>query len=399
MDKEQMIHFDHLERLIASTFAHIVAFARQATEYYGSWTHRLKDTFRSEPSKNKIVELIRKNLEEIRNGCDMLMLLKISSLERKVSDMSVHVGEIRKDGLTTSFNVSEARREVSKVQLSWNISHLTELRRLLNVPERSDHTNLDHYKKILMQTLFGRAASGTRHIRPRQITMDLLTHDADFASWWQSKKSCMFLAGGSNFDQPSGSVDLNWISLAAVLVAEEARRRNYNTAVYLAQTDFTVNRRRRSTNWAIIASLIYQIAQMHENLLTNKFDTIQEIVSAAAWKSSSAKDFMEHVDTLFLEILGEFPADQEIYLIIDRLDKCQCAEEEDESCDAHSNMLYYMEGLLRIAADAPCCLKIFLSVNASQLHRGDRKEIVLNSKQREALLWKNDWSQATEDVY
>ncbi|KAF1818381.1 uncharacterized protein K489DRAFT_97079 [Dissoconium aciculare CBS 342.82] len=401
-DPEQTRHFQKLMELIASTFFHIVQFARQATEYYGSVKQRWKDTLRSEPTKNKTIEKIRKNLQEIRWVCDMLMILKMDALQRNLSDMRTDVGSMRIDVSGTYKEAITSSDRILKAQSSWNAAHLTELRRLLNVPAHGDHTNLEHYKKILLQILFdGSPSTGTRHVRPKEITMDLLRQDSDFNEWWQSKKSCMFLAGGSNFEEKSGSVDLNWISLAAVLVVEAARKHNPKTAVYLAQTSFTVTKRKRSANWAILANIIYQLAEMHEDLLRSKLDTIQSAVLDAAWRSSNAETFMNHVHPLLVDILKAFSTDDEIIIVIDRLDKSQCAWEDDDECDSHTNMLYYMEGLLRIAADAHCRIKIFLTVDAARLRRTDRRTIVLPlaRNQKEALLLKKEWCQVTEEVF
>ncbi|KAF2209165.1 hypothetical protein CERZMDRAFT_91412 [Cercospora zeae-maydis SCOH1-5] len=143
-----------------------------------------------------------------------------------------------------------------------------------------------------------------------------------------------------------------------------------------------------------MASLLYQIAQMHGDLLRSEVDKLKAAVRSAAWKDDAVDQFMEEMHDLLVQTLSCFPVDEKIHIVIDRLD--QCAWKEDEEDQWYAEMRLAVEWLLCVAAEAPCQLKILLTVDAASSKRLEKSKSALSKKERRALLLKADWCQETE---
>jgi hypothetical protein len=247
--------FERLEGLILSTFYLTVRFSRETTEYYSSRWRRVKDTMKPDQTNNATLNEIRKNAFEIRNECEVLMLIRIDSLHKKLEGISI--GQANADA------------QLKQAKESSDARYLAELRPILGVQDASPHLHLEKYKTLLISALFS-GNLRSRHYRPKEISMELLREDVDFNNWWESTKSCVLLAGGTNFVDEHSSGTLNWLSYGAVLAVEELRQQNRNCAFFLAQTRSWVQSKRRCTLRQILLYLINQIAAMHSDLLRSR---------------------------------------------------------------------------------------------------------------------------------
>ena len=227
--------------------------------------------------------------------------------------------------------------------------------------------------------------------------MELLRADGEFRRWWDSRTSCLLLAGGTNFLNESASGSLNWLSLAAIAAVHELRQQQRHVAFYLSQTTWTVTARTRRPIRKAMASIIYQIAEMHDDLLRSKIDIIKSAVGSLAWNSEDADQTMELMHRLLLDIFSVFPREEEIVIVLDRLD--QLAWNEDEDGSREPEMRHAIEWLVCVAAKVSCCVQVLVTVDAGGSRRLEKTRDALDLPQhdRKALLLKAEWCQATED--
>jgi hypothetical protein len=95
-------------------------------------------------------------------------------------------------------------------------------------------------------------------------------------------------------------------------------------------------------------------------------------------------------------LLEAFPPEEVINIVIDRLDECECAWGRTQS-ETHTNMMHYLEGLVRIAAESQCCLKVLITVDAARLRQVKEGSVTRNAKEKKVLLLKNEWCQEIDD--
>lgn len=378
--------FKRLEKLILTAFSLVVQFAKEAAVYYKHRSRRIKDIFRTQQAKDKILADIRRTLNEVRNEGDILMLARLTSLQLKVDEMSISVERIHVQSNKAGFQLTRA-------QTSYDTRHLADLREILGVREQSVHTDLAKYKALLTAAFF--KGQHSKHCHARKVSMELLRADDDFDTWWKSPKSRLLLAGGVNFDDDHTSGSLNWLSYGAVLAVEELRRQKRNVAFFLAQTGLTVNRRKRCSSREIIATLVYQIAEMHDDLLRSKVDKLKAAVKSPAWRLNS-NAFMAEMQDVLRDVFSAFPSGEEIYIVIDRLDQCSW-EFDDGSGDSYLGLRHAIERLLSVAAKAFCHVKVLLTVDATASQKLAKTKSALSSKERKALLLKAEWCQTRDE--
>lgn len=404
--KDDLVSFERLEALVMTTFCQIIKLARETAEYYSSKSRRIKDAMLPEQKKNANLIDVRNTLCEIRNECDILMLTRITTLHQKLEAISVDVRKTRVESAHAGSQLRRARE-------SSDTSHLAELRQILGVQELSANVNVKKYKSLLASAFFSGSALRSKYCRPKKISMELLRGEGEFDKWWASSKSCLLLAGGSNFVDDHSSGSLNWLSYGAILAIEELRLQDRNVAFFLAQTSWSVNERKRCTIRQIIVNLIYQISAMHDDLLRSKIDRLKAAVQSAAWNENNGDAFWLKAQPLLLEIFSTFSCEEEIFIVVDRLDQCAWSEYEDEyeededdsspssssssSSPTGLDMCHAIEELLHIAAEAHCHVKILLTMDAASSQKVARGRSRMSKKERKVLLLKAEWCQATDE--
>lgn len=377
-----------LERLLTETFVLVIVFAREATQYYGSRTRRLKDTLVPERIKSATLIQIRGHLEKVRDQCDTLMLTHISSLQRKVDDMRLQLDLITTEVVRTRLDVRHSNTAASQ-------SHESRLRKMLGVDAKSGNTGSSALASLetLIHESFSRLQSATEH--PKPTSMALLQTNAEFSRWWGSQTSCLLVAGGVNWLEESSTGSLNWLSLAALKVIQELQGQHKNVAHYLVQPKFVVSKSNRRSLRDVMANLIFQIALMREDHLRSELDGLEAIVKGAAWNNNDTDDFMDAIHDLLPSILSAFPPDSQLWIIIDRLDKCSWSDEyELKDIDFQTAL----DRLLQVLSEATCCIKVFLVVDAPcarKLHP-ERSGLPLSRRQKRCLILKSEWRQETE---
>lgn len=378
--------YERLERLVATTFADVIRFARQATEYYSSGRQRIKVAFKPE---NDALGQVRKGLSRIREECDIFML-------QQIDELRLEVGNIRVQLETTRAGVHRTERNVLTQINSADTLYLAELRGLLGLKEMSPHIDLVSYGEVLREH-FSAENLYLKHSHPREVSMQLLSGDDDFHLWWDAETSCVLLAGGSNCTEDNSTGTLNWLSMGAVLAVEQLRTKGKNIAYFLVQPDYSSQ---RCPLRSVLASLLYQLAEMHDNRLRSRLDRIQYFISRPCWRrmepANGDKELMEGMYDVLVDVFSAFMPEDEINIVVDRLDRCELDSSDDlEAPDTVRNVL---EMLLRVTTKAKCRIKVLLTIDAWCSRKVLRQNLMyLRPKERKRLRIKADWAQEIID--
>ncbi|PPJ51253.1 hypothetical protein CBER1_08182 [Cercospora berteroae] len=363
---------DRLQDLIADVFGLVVKFARETTDYFSSRRQRWKDAVSPGKVKMQTMSRIRRQLGQVKQESDTLLLQDISKMKQTIDDMSVR--------LRSTQSIALAHKS------SADGEYLASIRRTLGIKVEEPYTfntDLERYKVIL-----GRAFHNRRAIirAPMETSLHLLTEDADFAQWLTKQESSLLLLGGQNWHR-FDSKDLVWLSEGSVLLAESLRSQLSDTqkvAWFLCQTDWTMTDRKKCSVQDVMASLIYQIVLMHADKLRDYHDQVQRVVEGSDWRSDSAEKAFGAFAGLLANIIAHFDDNFSLTIILDRLDQCRWHDEPDQE---GWNMRFAVEGFLEVMEAVQCCVKFMIVVDTAAAMQ------LSSYASRKRLVMKQNWQQ------
>jgi hypothetical protein len=370
---EESKALEQLEKLLTETFALVIIFAREATQYYASRTQRLKEALM--PKSSTLVQ-IRDHLKKVREQCDILMLAQIASLHTKLDDMSLVL--------------HQTARWMRQSNLAASQLHKSNLRKLLSIDPKSTNTGSDALDALgsLLQNVFSRRQSAGA--RPESISLDLLKANEEFAGWWEAQKSCLLLAGGINRRSGRSAGTLNWLSEGALLTIHELREQHKNVAYYLVQSTPIVGNTHERSLRDVMAELIFQIATMREDGFRSELDSLETLVNSSVWNENDAHEFLEAARKLLLMVFSTFTAQCEVWIVIDRLDQCSWSDNDRTNGD---DIQTGLKTLLSVISEVTCCVKILVTVDAAFADGFEEHGPPLLERERECLMLKPQWRQ------
>jgi hypothetical protein len=367
---------EQLEKLLTETFALVIIFAREATQYYTSRSQRWKETLVPDRLKSGTIVQIRDHLKKVREQCDILMLAQIASLHTKLDDMSIVLHQ------TASWM---RQSNVAASQL-----HESNLRKLLGIDPKSTNTGSEALDSVgsLLQNSFSRRQSIGAH--PESTSLDLLKGDAEFSGWWEAQNSRLFLAGGTNWRPGSSTGTLNWLSEGALLMIKDLQDQRKRVAYYLVQSTPLIGKSHRRSLKDVITNLIFQIAVMREDGFRSELDSLETLVDSLVWNGSNTGGFLEAARSLLLRIFSTFTTQCQVWIVIDRLDQCSWSDDDDKD---EADVRTALETLLSVISGVACCVKILITVDAPFADRFDKRGPALSRREREYLMLKPQWRQ------
>jgi hypothetical protein len=373
---EESRSLEQLEKLLTETFALVIIFAREATQYYASRSQRWKETFVPDRFKSGTIVQIRDHLKKVREQCDILMLAQIASLHTKLDDMSIVLHQ------TASW--------MRQSNAAATLLHESNLRKLLSIGSKSTNTGtdaLDSLGSLLRRSFPRRRPIG---VHPEPPSLDLLKVDTEFSGWWETQNSHLFLAGGMNWQPGRSAGTLNWLSEGALLVIKELREQRSQVAYYLVQSTPLIGKTHRRSLRDVIAELVFQIAVMREDGFRGELDSLETLVNGSAWNEDSADRFLEAARDLLLRILSTFTAQCEVWIVMDRLDQCSWSDDDERDED---DVRTALATLLSVISEVSCCIKILVTVDAPFVDRFEKHGPPLSRRERECLMVRPQWRQ------
>ena len=143
---------------------------------------------------------------------------------------------------------------------------------------------------------------------------------------------------------------------------------------------------RRPPLQELMAYLLYQIVVSSPELIQTGSHLIETAISRDEWKDINEEIALEAMRACLMDLLGLFPADEEITLVLDRVDRC-CYDDE-----ALSGQVLLMQ-LLNFVLEAHCILKILVVASSTSWKiREDQRER-LRRKGGRYFVDKLDWHQ------
>lgn len=373
-----------LQRLIAVTFAGVIQFAREVTSYYSSKRNRYVSAFKPEREQMRTLNEIRSNLRQIRNECDIFMIQEIKDLRLEVGKMSAQLK-------TVDSGVQQTKTHLLVHMNSEDTTYLSNLRTQLNVNARSPHLDLKQYR-FLLEEEFSPENLQLKHDHPRATSIELLEGDSSFSDWSRSDESRLLLLGGTNVEDSVGYH--NWMSIGAVLVVERLQEEQKKVAYFLTQPSHSSSS--AANLQSMVASILYQLALIHPTRLRSNSWMLQSLINSPDWNDDGDfKKLLEQIEQTFEAVLGDFENNDEVYIVVDRLDQCDWGENRVDSFWKLRDVLY---ALLQIVTHASCVVKILLTVDAWSSRRYEQRKLAgLSSRQKKRLLIKADWVQEIEE--
>ena len=366
-----------MKELIAKVFAEVIVFARETTEYYHSKSRRFKDAVLPASRRSDTMSKIRKHLGQIREESEVLMLERIEGMSNTIEQLNRQVGSVH---LAVRTNKSSADH-----------AHLADLRRRIGVKDSSINRDTKTYKERLSDAF---SSPSDKHGTPSEITWALFEEDNLFAQWLHSEQSCFILLGGINLDAFDCKT-LNWVSFGSTLVVERLQKQDECVAYFYCQTDWTVHTQSRRSLQQVMASIVYQIACCHEDLLRSKTDSIEAAMRSKAWNETLNDDVvLECMAGLLLELLSAFGKDRPLTIVLDRLDQCRWNEGPGQE---GFKLECALEWLLEVVKGADCLVKILVVVDSHPALklRGPSEQYAKRAKGR--LLFRPDWTHELEE--
>lgn len=371
---EEVEALEQLEKLLTGTFALVVIFAREATQYYASRTRRLKDIFAPDRLKSGTFVQIRDHLKRISEQCNILSLAQMESLHKK-TDSIIQFTAGRGDLRPKSAAIGACE---------------SKLRIMLRIGTKSTNASpeaLDSLGSLLRDTFSGRHFGNES---PEPMSLSLLKADIAFSGWRETENSRLFLTGGINWRSEASTGTLNWLSESALLVIKKLREENKDVAYYLVQTTTRISMAHRRSLRDLMANVIFQVALMCDDSLGSQLDNVETLVNSSVWAENDADVFMEASRNLLLRIFSTFEPQRQIWIVIDRLDKCGWSDDDDmDEMDA----MTALESLLSIVSEVACCVKILVTVDAQFARTFEYAGPPLLRRARQCLMLKPQWRQ------
>lgn len=154
-----------------------------------------------------------------------------------------------------------------------------------------------------------------------QMTSELLESNDAYQDWLKCSPSTLLVFegvtadGGRARESPSSSC---WLSPAVFHIRH--RLQSKSIAFYTCQPDY---REKKTTSRLVISSLVCQLLRWKPQVLRNKVKELTAIVKSEDWNSENARIAIPRQFELLKKVLSLLPADEEMTLILDRLDLCR----------------------------------------------------------------------------
>lgn len=108
----------------------------------------------------------------------------------------------------------------------------------------------------------------------------------------------------------------------------------------------------------LMACLLYQLRESRPDLVQDGSHRIETAISSEAWQDADEQIALEAMRACMLSLPGLFDANEEITLVLDRVNKCCSANE------LVNGQVLLMQ-LMKLVMAAPCVLKILVVTSAT----------------------------------
>jgi hypothetical protein len=314
---ERVRRTDSLRLLIVEVFELVILFCREAIAYFAQKLRRLAKAF--SPLKLKNLTRLRMKLSEIQKECTFAALEELADTRRQLRKVQEQLRRIEDTGDDTNSRMRESQAWAKKTSSQAKEPYMFDLKKRLGLDRYEDASS---HMVARYKTLLGNEFSGHRkkHKSARQLTPELLRQEHVFSSWTERADSTVLVLGGKNWLDDT-TIQLNWLSYASVYMVESVRQSTLLLS-WFCQTAYTVNRRKRRSFPEILRSFIYQLVEQRSKYVQPQLDEISEAMESADWRSEDCSIAFDAMVEYLASLLKAFEKDDEIVIVLDRLDQC-----------------------------------------------------------------------------
>ncbi|KAL8919901.1 MAG: hypothetical protein Q9172_004749 [Xanthocarpia lactea] len=341
---------------VSKVYGQVILFAREATKYFDAKPLvRIMKAFTSPAplAVDKVVQDLHRCLAEVNAEMGFLLHGRVLHISNQNDDLRKLSNDIKKQNEELKAEVKGLRAQNDHV-----INQNEELKaegkglraQLASMEEakaiemaRTDDENLDSLCRVLggdpeehrdpnlrrrtLESAFPEALGNLDITRDwsasfHQMTAELLESNTAYQDWLKSSASSLLVFEGAT--APEGEARQSsssscWLSPAVVHVHHRFQSEGKSIAFYTCQPDY---REKKTTSRLVISSLVCQMLRWKPQVLRNKDKELTAIVKSENWNSEDARIAIARQFELLDTVLKLLPADEEIILILDRLDLC-----------------------------------------------------------------------------
>ncbi|KAL2045968.1 hypothetical protein ABVK25_011893 [Lepraria finkii] len=382
-----------VEMKVSTVYRQIISFGREATNYF--LARPLERLFKAIVSPaplavDKAIEELHRSLAEVNAEIGSLLHTRVLAISTQNQNLMAEVKAARAQ-------VEASRAEIKGLRVQLTSMEEKEVR------EKSDQDgqSLRYFSRILgeipgkqrdpklytnsLRNAFPEALEAI-DIEPgwsgnyNQMTFDLLQSNAEYQLWMNSPGSSLLVFAGST--EPDGQLSetpLCWLSPAALHVVNQFSSDRKKVAFYSCQSDS--NKDYRSSR-LLISSLLCQLLSWQPEMFRHKLKDFETTVESDRWKSKDDRDAMDLHFDLLRRTLDLFPMNEELAIVLDRLDLCQAPKHL---------FLKALQGLVRHRRDN---LKILVVMDRlSDDYERDECRRLLRSSAKYHSLGRMNWDQ------
>ena len=281
---------------------------------------------------DKVVQDLHRCLAEVNAEMGFLLHGRVLHISNQNDDLRKLSNDIKKqnhklEADVERLNAKLASMDEDRTQEMERIDNenLSALCRILG-GDPLEHRDPDLMCRGTLESAFPEALGGpdisqgwSAHFH--QMTSDLLKSNDACQNWLKCSASSLLVFEGATADggrareSPSSSC---WLSPAGFHIRH--RLQSKFLAFYTCQPDY---REKKTTSRLVIFSLVCQLLGRKPQVLRNKVKELTAIVKSEDWNSEDARIAIPRQFELLKEVLSLLPADEEIILILDRLDLCR----------------------------------------------------------------------------
>lgn len=354
---------ERLKLHIVEMYTNIIDFARSASMYYQRRSiGRIISSSNPKAEIAQTIEDIREGLVNLRLDCEVLMQKRVYELSKKVEDLKEQLSRMN-TSLERSFRDKNAKL-------------MARIRGHLDL-QGGLASDISSYKSLLSNEIFQRSHGPSY---PTLMTCDKAEQEPVFNHWLNEADAGILFLSGQNAAWVNQTT-LNWLSQAAVLVAEKLKREERELAYIFCQTKSLLAQSEKPLVKSVFAYLAFQLLDRRPMDPQRIESEIEAIIHGDEWKSDDDYDTLQASTKLIKTALQNYHSEETVFLVIDRIDQCLWTYETEKFRQGVSDVL---DSLLHVVLAAPCKLKI-LVVSASTSHSQDLRLSIERRHKHESM--------------
>ena len=299
------------------------------------------------------------------------LLTEVGMLRTTNSELVTEIGllQTKNDELVLGMR----RMEMSAAQdiLKKDRENLEDFRRLLgNIPPKFEDDA--SCRKVLSDAFpgaFGSKKGGfdwsERYI---QMTAGILDSNPEYRKWRECSTSCLLVLGGLTESEGQASQSTcSWLSPASSHIVQNLVTDKKTFAFFSCHPD---TRSRHTSSRLMVSSLLSQLLARQPSILRNRAKEFKSVVRSEKWDAKEQDEALDCQFGLLARALKELPEQGELFVVLDRLDMCECPKHN------------ILTALQRLIGTSPSLLKVavFMDRIMDSNDRRDCRDLVSSDK-------------------